>query len=245
MAKIPLQKFIADTGYCSRRKAEELIKSGEKRILVNGVPAQAGMAVDSGDDVKINGVKIKQCSEHIYIKVNKPRDYTCTTREFRKEKNVLSLLKGSKEGDKILSKYRLFIAGRLDKNSRGLVILTNDGDLTNNIMHPSFGCKKRYKVRIKEDQYNLREIETKFLQGMKIEDEDDLVRAEEIKHLGNKKFEIVLVQGRKRQIRKMFEAIELKVSDLVRIDIGGVNLGDMKQGEWKHLTNHEKQKLNQ
>ncbi len=247
MTKIPLQKFIADSGYCPRRRAEEIIKKSaqgiEHTVLVNGVSAGPGIKVDKKDDVRVNGKKIDPKKNNVYIKLNKPRGYTCTTKEFKDEKNVLSLLQNDKKNRQVLKENRVFIVGRLDKGSRGLILLTNDGDLGNKLMHPSFGHRKVYEVIIKENKFDPDEVINRFSQGVNIEEDMPIVWAENVKQLANKKFEIILGQGKKRQIRKMFEALNLTVTNLVRIGIDGLRLGDLKEGEWRYLTQEEVEKM--
>src|SRR6056297_2781176 len=151
-----LQKFLAETGHCSRRQAEELIKRG--RVQVNGETAEPGQRVSEGDDVRVDEEVLVGPKEKIYIKLNKPAGYTCTNRKFSGEKNVFDL---------VPSKEKLFVVGRLDKDSRGLVLLTNDGDWANQLSHPSFGCEKEYEVsfefRILNFEY---EIKKRLLTGV-------------------------------------------------------------------------------
>lgn len=247
MSKISLQKFIADSGYCSRKQAEEIIKKSvegnEHTVLVNGASAGPGVKVDKNDDVRVNGKKIKLLKKSVYIKMNKPEDYTCTSRRFKGERNVLSLLCVNDEGKQILKKYRVFIVGRLDKNSRGLVLLTSDGDLGNRLMHPSFEQRKVYEATIKENKFDPEEVVNRFKQGVNIGKDIGIVWAENVRQLTNKKFEVVLSQGKKRQIRRMFETLNLTVADLARTGIAGLRLGDLKEGEWRHLTQEEVDKL--
>ncbi len=233
--KIILQKQIASSGHCSRRKAEELIRLGQVRV--NDKKAELGQRVDETDIVKINNKLISINQEKIYIILNKPREYTCTNKKFTGEKNVFKLLP---------DEYRtLHIVGRLDKNSRGLVLLTNDGDLTLKFTHPRFEHEKKYIVRIKNED-NIREtnelrirneaIIKTFKKGMDIGDGDGIVKVKKIKTLSANKFEMILTEGKKRQIRRMFEILNYKVSDLKRISIGNINLGDLKEEEWKKIT---------
>lgn len=247
MTKIPLQKFIADAGYCSRKQAEEMLRrsaEGNKHIiLVNGISVGPGIRVDENDDVRVDGKKLELPKQKVYIKLNKPDGYTCTTREFNNERNILSLLQDGGEGSKLLSEYRLLIVGRLDKNSRGLIILTSDGDLGQRLTHPKFKHRKIYEVVIKQKDYDGKEVENRFVQGVDIGEEAGIVKAEKATHLGNKKFEIILTRGKKRQIRRMFNVLGLAVTDLVRVGVDELRLGDLKEGEWRHLTQEEVEKL--
>lgn len=225
---IPLTKFISQSGHCSRRKAEELIRAG--KVNVNNKTAELGQRVNEKDIIKINNKLITTNKEKTYIILNKPRDYTCTTRKFKNEQNIFKLLPDEYKN--------LHIVGRLDKNSRGLILLTNDGDLSFKITHPKFEHEKKYEIKLKVESKKLKEKENiilHFKNGINIGNGDGLVKAKDIKKLSTNKFEITLTEGKKRQIRRMFEVINLKVSDLKRISIGKINLGDLKEGEWKEI----------
>ncbi|MFA4833716.1 MAG: pseudouridine synthase [Patescibacteria group bacterium] len=223
-----LQKYIAESGYCSRRRAEELIKQG--KVFVNGKIAEPGMRAGEEDEVKIGGERVGLPKEKIYIKMNKPVGYTCTTRRFAGEKNIFSLI-GRKE--------RLFVAGRLDKDSRGLILLTNDGDLAQRITHPSFRHNKNYVVELESSIINSEAIIRRFKAGVDIGEGDGLVMAKEAKYLGDKKFSITLGEGKKRQIRRMFGVLGLRVKDLVRVSIGTLELGDLPEKQWRPLRKKE------
>lgn len=229
--KIVLQKFIAQAGFCSRRQAEEFIKKG--RVFINGKIAEPGMRADENDEVKIGGKRLVLHKKLIYIKLNKPEGYVCTSRKFKDEKNIFGLV-GVKE--------RLFATGRLDKDSRGLILLTNDGELADKLTHPRYEHKKNYEVRIKNyglSDEKIKEIENKLKKGVDIGEGDGAVKAKDARWLGGNKFLIVLTEGKKRQIRRMFKAFGCQVVDLVRISIGELELGDLKEGEWRYLSNEE------
>ena len=237
---IVLQKYIADSGYCSRRQAEELIRT--KEVKVNGKTAELGQRVTDRDIVFVGKNKIGGRVKNVYIKINKPRDYVCTTRDFKKEKNVFDLLTG-------LDDMRLFIVGRLDKNSRGLLLLTNDGELSQQISHPKYESEKVYKVLVKTpDGDNLSENQansliSRFKNGVDIGEGDGLVSAKRVEYLDNNRFLLTLTQGKKRQIRRMFEAVGLKVSDLIRLEISGIKLGNLPEGKWEYLEEDEVKRL--
>ena len=230
--KIVLQKFIVESGYCSRRKAGELIKEG--KVFVNEKVAELGMKVSEEDKVKISGNEIRPLKEKIYIKLNKPAGYTCTARKFSGEKNIFSLVD---------IKERLFVVGRLDKNSRGLILLTNDGDLTQKITHPSFKHKKEYIVKIKNDNISQKikkdDLIKVFKQGVDIGEGDGVVKAHDIFYIEGNKFKIILTEGKKRQIRRMFETVDIKVEDLLRVSIGKLKLGSLPEGEWQLIDKKE------
>jgi len=198
-----LQKYIARTGYCSRRQAEKLIKEG--KVWLNGKRADLGQRVWSEDKVKVSGRRLSRDLDKVYIKLNKPPGYTCTNRSFSKEKNIFSLIK---------EKKRLLIAGRLDKDSRGLVFLSNDGDWVQEITHPSFAKEKEYCVKLKFGAEKEKDkIKKEFLKGIDIGRENGVVRAKNVQFAGNDNFKITLTQGKKRQIRRMFAALGLEVVD--------------------------------
>ncbi len=220
-----LQKFIADSGFCSRRKAEELIKKG--KVFLNGKVAEPGSKASEKDDVRIGKRTIREKKEKIYIKLNKPKGYTCTNRKFGKEKNIFELLN---------IKERMFVLGRLDKDSRGLVVLTNDGDWAYKMTHPSFEHEKEYYVKIKNQNTKIKEnLEKKLTKGVDIGEGDGTVKAKEVKQISDNIFKIILTQGRKRQIRRMFKPLGYKVEDLKRTRINDIELGDLEESNWNFL----------
>jgi len=241
--KIVLQKFIANNSSYSRRGAEELIK--KEKILVNNKLAYLGQRVDENDEIKINNKRIKMSKKKIYIKLNKPVGFVCTSRKFKKEKNVFDLINIRK---------KLLIAGRLDKNSRGLVLLTNDGSLVQKITHPRFEHEKEYLVTIfnfsaqggpasdwqsSHFGQKINELIVKFKKGVDIGEGDGIVKVKDIKYLGHNKFKIILTQGKKRQIRKMFAEFNYSIKDLVRVGIGDLKLENLAEGKWKYLSANE------
>jgi pseudouridine synthase len=238
--KIVLQKFIADSGLCSRRQAEELIKKTEEPhcyvspkdvpVLVNGQPAELGMRVDENDEVVVNGKKIGLIKEHIYIILNKPKGYVCTNRTFKNERNIFELVRVP---------VRLFAVGRLDKNSRGLVLLTNDGELTEKLTHPRYAHEKEYEIQIEKGVLTSAEILSKFKQGIDIGEDVRMIKVKKIICVREGMFRIILTEGRKRQIRRMFGELDCKVFDLKRVRIGNLKLGNLKEGAWRKLSNQE------
>jgi pseudouridine synthase len=218
---IVLQKFIADSGYCSRRKAEELIRRG--KVKVNNEVACLGTRVTDSDSVFVFDKKIKQEQKLVYIALNKPRGYACTSKKVKGESNIFSLVE---------TKERLFPVGRLDKNSRGLVILTNDGDFTYRLTHPSFSHEKEYFVKVNKDVSE--DVIEKFKKGVDIK-EKTKAKMKEVERVGFKKYRIILGEGRKRQIRRMFEVFDVTVLDIQRVRIGKYKLGDLKESEWRFI----------
>jgi len=219
-----LQKKIAESGCCSRRTAEELIVAGF--VAVNGIKAVIGQNVEARDEITISGKPLKAQTQKIYIALNKPKGYTCTNRRFAGEKNIFDLIK---------LKARLFVVGRLDKDSRGLVILTNDGEYAQKTTHPRYHHEKVYEVAVEDVKpSDVRVIISCLTKGVRHERE--FLVAKKATYLGNNKFRLILTQGKKRQIRRMFTVLGYSVSDLLRTQIGNVKLGDLKEGEWKEIT---------
>ena len=228
---IILQKYIAESGLCSRRKAEELIKSG--KIFINHNIAFVGARVKKGDRVEVLEGKKKKIlmivAKKRYIIFNKPAGLVCTKAVFKNEKNIFSVLP--------FEFSDLQIVGRLDKNSHGLVILTNDGDWANKMTHPRYEHEKEYiiKIKTKGTKIAVDKIFSSFFGGINIGDEDGIVRAKEIKEIKKGIFRIILTEGKKRQIRRMFKEIGLEVEDLKRVRVGKIELGDLKEGEWREI----------
>ncbi len=216
-----LQKFIADSDYCSRRKAEELIE--QKRVKVNNKIAVIGMRVNEKDVVSIDGKKIKLKEKLIYIALNKPKNYVCTNRKISGEKNVFDLID---------IKDKLFIVGRLDKNSRGLVLLTNDGDFGYRLTHPSFQHEKEYLVETSREL--IQEAEQEMKDGVDI-NEKTKAKVKEIKRVSRNKYLVILTEGKRRQIRRMFEVFDCTVIDLKRTRIDKYELGRLREGQWSFI----------
>jgi len=228
-----LQKAIAASGYCSRRKADELIRAGYVRI--NGEMATIGDQADPEKDIiSVKGKNMPGPEKKIYIKLNKPLDYTCTNKKFKNEKNIFDLVDIPE---------RLFAVGRLDKDSHGLVLLTNDGDMAQRLAHPRFQHEKMYEVKVREEVRNPQAVMNKLLQGIDIGEGDGTGRIKSVKYLQNRVFIITLTEGKKRQIRRMFAWLGLKVIDLQRIGLAGLGIGILKEGTWVYLTPEEIIKL--
>lgn len=236
MEKVRIQKIIADSGYCSRRRAEQYIQNGE--VKVNGRPVSIGDKADPKNDlITVNGEKIK--AEGItlrYIKLYKPRGYVTTMSDEQGRKTVTDLLDGIEE--------RVYPIGRLDRNSEGLLLLTNDGSFANDIMHPTKHVAKTYRVtvaeKVTEEQIN------KLMSGVEIEPNvmtrpcivNILLEEDERTVL-----EFTIKEGKNRQIRKMCDAVNLTVKRLRRTSVGGVKLGMLKPGEYADLTKEEMRTL--
>lgn len=234
MELIRLQKYIADCGVASRRKAEELIQLG--CVKVNGsVVTEMGIKVSDSDLVEVNGKVIKPESKKVYILLNKPSGYVTTVKDQFRRPTVLDLLKGVNE--------RVFPVGRLDYETTGLLILTNDGDFTFKMTHPKHEMAKTYLATIMG--VPTEEEISRFENGLEIE--DYTTSPAKIKIISSQEntcvVEITIHEGRNRQVRKMCEKIGHPVLALKRISIGNVALGDLKEGCWRELTSNEVESL--
>ena len=231
MEKIRLQKIISQSGICSRRKAEELISQG--RVKVNGRPAKIGDGATAKDVVTVDGERIafSEKREKYYIMLNKPRGYVTTMSDELDRRCVTELLEGIPA--------RVYPVGRLDRNSEGLLLFTNDGKFANDIMHPSRHISKTYRVTVRSsvnDEQLAALAEGVEIDGRKTLPANVSVISEE---QGRTVIQIVIREGRNRQIRKMCEAVELEVARLKRTAIGPLKLGMLKPGTYRELTSEE------
>lgn len=233
---VRLQKMLADCGVASRRKSEELIAAG--KVKVNGKVAAIGDKVDPvNDKVYVSGRRVTGTArpQLRYIMLNKPRGVTTTMSDEKGRKCVADLIKDIPE--------RVYPVGRLDRDSEGMLLLTNDGDFANHIMHPKKHVNKVYRVTVRpninDDQVNKLENGV-MLDGRKTAPAQVRVVTREE---GRAVLEIVIREGRNRQIRRMCEAVGLEVARLKRTAIGGVKLGGLKSGMYRDLTDKEVQKL--
>lgn len=231
---VRLQKFMADCGVASRRKSEEIIEAG--KVKVNGHVAHIGDKVNPKKDlVTVRGKRINSVSRNYYIMLHKPRGYVTTVSDELGRKTVMDLVSDIKA--------RIYPVGRLDKDSEGLLLLTNDGAFANALSHPGHNFAKVYRVTVRpeindEILFNLRNgIE---IDGRKTAPCDVNVITEEP---GRVVLEFILREGRNRQIRKMCEAVNLQVARLKRISVGSLKLGMLPQGKWRELTDNEVKKL--
>ncbi|MBR6384755.1 MAG: rRNA pseudouridine synthase [Ruminococcus sp.] len=229
--KIRIQKMIADSGYCSRRKAEALISGG--RVKLNGHPVKLGDKCSFKDIITVDGERISmpRRKKFIYIMLNKPRGYVTTVSDEMDRRCVMDLLDGVDE--------RVYPVGRLDRNSEGLLLFTNDGEFANDIMHPSRHISKTYRVTVRPD---INEEQLVTLQnGVEIDGKMTLPANVVVKEKeqGRVVLLITIKEGRNRQIRKMCEAVGLEVARLRRISIGPIKLGMLKPGTWRELSAEE------
>ncbi len=231
---VRLQKFLAEAGVGSRRACEQLIRDG--KVSVNGQSVtRLGSQVDPATDrVSVNSKPVV-AEEKIYIALNKPAGVVCTSHDTHGRKRVLVLLPASLP--------RLFTVGRLDKDTEGLILATNDGTFSLRLTHPRYKMSKTYLVEV-EGEIKSTQI-ARLLKGVR--SEGQLLRAEKIFQVrprGNTtELRLVLREGKKRQIRRMFAVIGHPVKRLVRLAIGPISLGDLKTSQWRYLTNEELCKL--
>ena len=218
-----LNKYISSSGFCSRRDADRFI--GEGKVTINGKRAMIGMRVLPGQKVKVNGELIENGIEPVYIAFNKPVGVVSTTDTQEKENIV----------DFISHEQRIFPIGRLDKDSQGLILLTNDGDIVNKILRAGNNHKKDYLVKVNKPI--TKDFLTRMAQGVPILDR--VTRRCEIVEINPHVFQISLIQGLNRQIRRMCEYFDYEVIKLERIQIMNIRLGNLGQGNWRNLTESE------
>lgn len=225
---VRLNKYISESGFCSRREADKLIESGV--VTIDGIKATMGTKVSKGQSVKVNGKLISKEEDLVYIVLNKPVGITCTT-EHKVKGNIV---------DFVNHKKRIFPIGRLDKDSQGLILMTNDGDIVNKILRAGNNHEKEYIVTVNKPINE--EFVRRMSNGIKILGQ--VTKKCYVKKEGNNTFRIILTQGLNRQIRRMCEALGYEVVKLKRIRIMNINLGELRIGEWRDLTYKELKGLN-
>ncbi len=224
-----INKFLSEAGYCSRRKADDLISQG--RVTINGVVPEMGTRIQPGDEVQVNGRLVTlPDDEPVYIAFNKPIGIVCTTDNVVERDNIIDFIGYPK---------RIFPIGRLDKPSEGLIFLTNDGDIVNKILRARNNHEKEYIVTVNKP------ITRAFIEEMSsgVPILDTVTRKCEVEPVDRDVFRIVLTQGLNRQIRRMCEHLGYKVTKLKRIRIMNVSL-DVPVGKWRHLTEEELAEIN-
>lgn len=245
MEPVRLNKYLSEAGVCSRRQADAMIEEG--RILVNGQPAQTGMKVTADMEILVDGQPVGRKSRPVLLAVNKPRGIVCTTAEKEKD-NIVQFLNYP---------VRVYPVGRLDKDSEGLILMTNQGDLVNRILRGSNQHEKEYIVRVNKP------LTQAFLRAMRegvpipdtnkvrrsgsyMEEEGApvvLTRPCQVDPLGKMVFRIVLTQGLNRQIRRMCEYLDYRVTELKRVRVLNIQLNNLETGKYREITGSEYERL--
>lgn len=228
---VRLNKFLSEKGICSRREADRLVDEG--KVMVNGVCAVMGQKVSSADEIVVDGKKVttKQVKP-VLIAVNKPAGIVCTTARFEGEKNIVDMVKYP---------TRIYPIGRLDKESEGLILMTNLGDLANEISKASNSHEKEYVVTVNNQVTE--SFLDKMRRGMHLEELNADTMPCVCTKTGNREFHIILKQGLNRQIRRMCAACGYRVETLKRIRIMNIHLGNIPQGNFRNVTDAEFDKL--
>jgi 23S rRNA pseudouridine2604 synthase len=215
-----LNKYISETGVCSRREADKWIEAG--RVTCNGEKAALGTQVADGDEVRIDGLAVGIKKKQIYIALNKPVGIICTTETHVKD-NII---------EHVRFPERIFPVGRLDRDSEGLILLTNNGDIVNEILRSENNHEKEYVVWVDRPITDL--ALRMMASGVKIMGEN--TKPARVDRINSQAFRIVLTQGLNRQIRRMCSALGYKAQRLQRVRIMNIRLGDLKSGQWRHLS---------
>ena len=225
--RIRINKFLSDSGSCSRREADRAIDEG--RVTVDGVIAEKGMTVSEDQDIRIDGKRLTGRAGMILIAVNKPKGIVCTT-ESKEDDNIVKFINYPE---------RIYPIGRLDKDSEGLILMTNNGDLVNRMMRSRYGHEKEYVVTVHKP------ITKTFIErmGAGVPILGTITKRCFVERIGNKKFRIILTQGMNRQIRRMCEHLNYEVTALKRVRILNIELGDLKEGEYRNVTKEERKTL--
>ena len=224
-----IQKILSARGLCSRRRAEELILAG--RVTCNGTVAKLGDTADPElDEIKVDGKLLPSASGYVYIMLNKPRGYVTTLSDEKGRPNAAQLIDCG---------TRVYPVGRLDMDSEGLLLFTNDGEFANRLMHPSHEVDKTYRVLVAGySEEKLEKLKQPIeLDGYRIRTPGiKLLRTRE---MGQAQLLVTIHEGRNRQVRRMCDAAGMKVLRLQRISEGSVKIGDLELGKWRHLTQEE------
>ena len=225
-----LNKFIAHCGVCSRRDAAELVKSG--KVKVNGqLITEPGFKVRDTDDIKVNGKKVMLQKNMVYILLNKPKDYITTTSDPQGRQTVLQLIRNA-------TTERIYPIGRLDRNTTGVLLLTNDGDLAQKLSHPSYEIKKIYEVRL--DKPLAKKDFEAILKGIELE--DGLISPDSLAYADAKDKSIIGIEihsGRNRIVRRIFEHLGYDVKNLDRVLYANLTKKNVERGKWRFLTEKE------
>lgn len=223
---IRINKFIASCGICSRRDADKLIDEG--KVIVNGAVASSGQRITENDEIIVNGKVLKGPDKKVVLAFYKPVGITCTERDSHAEAVINDIVKYP---------LRVTYAGRLDKESEGLLLLTNDGDLIDKMMRGSNAHEKEYIVRI--DKKVSVDMLSRFEKGIYLKDLDVTTRPAKVEKLSDYTFRVIISQGLNRQIRRMCQACNCKVTSLKRVRVVNVLLGELKSGQFRELNEAE------
>lgn len=228
--QMPLNKYVAHSGICGRREAAELVKEGKVQVNKQ-VITEPGFKVKDGDEVKVNGKKIFPSRNLVYVLLNKPKDYITTTDDPQKRKTVLDLIKRA-------TTERVFPVGRLDRNTSGVLLLTNDGELAQQLTHPSHEIKKIYAVTL--DKPLEKEHFDQILKGVTLEDGPANVDVLAYSDVRDKtQVGVEIHSGRNRIVRRIFEAVGYDVRKLDRVMFAGLTKKNIERGKWRFLTEKE------
>ena len=227
MEEMRLNKYLSDAGVCSRREADRAVEAG--RVQVNGKKAEMGQKVTDRDVILFDGKRVRREEEFILLAVNKPRGIVCTTAEEEKD-NIVDFLHYPK---------RIYPIGRLDKESEGLILMTNRGDLVNKILRGGNEHEKEYLVKVNQP------VTEEFLEKMRsgVPILDTVTKPCRVEKIGRNDFRIILTQGLNRQIRRMCEALGYRVIHLKRVRVMNIRLGDLKTGAYRKVTGAERAEL--
>ncbi|MBE5893252.1 MAG: pseudouridine synthase [Lachnospiraceae bacterium] len=225
-----LNKYLAQCGVCSRREADRLIEQG--RVLVNGIPGTTGQQVSTADRIHVNGKLLQGVESKKVLAFYKPVGVTCTEKDRHAEKIIT---------DMIDYPVRVTYAGRLDKDSEGLILLTNDGDLIDAMMRGANRHEKEYQVRVNKEITE--DFLSKMREGIFLKDLEVTTRPCEVEQTGKLTFKIILTQGLNRQIRRMCQACGYQVKTLKRVRVMNILLGSLKPGEYREIGGEELKQL--
>lgn len=228
--EMPLNKFIAHAGVCARREAANLVKEG--KVSVNGdIVYEPGYKVSAKDKVEVKGKQVFLQKNLVYILINKPKDYITTAKDPEGRKTIFELIKGA-------TQERVYPVGRLDRNTTGVLLMTNDGELAQKLTHPSFEVKKVYEVKLDKPVVK-KDLET-ILKGITLE--DGFVKADEISYADVKDKSVVGIQihsGRNRVVRRIFEHLGYSVKNLDRVMFANLTKKNVERGKWRYLNEKE------
>lgn len=230
MEETRLNKFISEAGICSRRDADKLIEEG--RVLVNGKIANMGIKISDSDEVIVNGKTVTSKNKKVVLAYNKPIGVTCTEKDKFADKKITDMIKYP---------VRVTYAGRLDKETEGLILLTNDGDLINALMRGNQGHEKEYIVKINKEVTP--EFINKMSAGLFLKEINITTRPCIVEKMGKFTFRIVLTQGVNRQIRRMCKELNCYVTHLKRVRVANIMLNNLQIGEYREITGIELQSL--